>query len=99
MIEIGPDLLLRILLPVEVIPEGSTVSKRTGEYTYVLKRNLKIYGSTKEDGDKKPMVIDGFFLVNERGDINQVAPGTLLHWNVTTLEFVNEYAESWGIDQ
>ena len=56
------------------IDDGAIVRKVTGENTYCLKKQLKVY--TQEN--KTPLVIDGIFLIGDRGHINQVLPGKKL---------------------
>lgn len=84
-----------VLLPAKMIPDHATVSKRTGEYTMVLRHDLTVY-VVKPDG---PLKITGYFLVNERGDINQVTEETRLHWHVTAEELVDTLKNSWEINQ
>lgn len=93
-----PEDVVRVLLPAAMIPHDATVSKRTGEYTFVLKHKLTMYG-IPPNGSKTPApptIVDGFFVVGERGTINQVKPDTWLHWHVTVEDFMEILNRSWG---
>ena len=92
MTEICPEDVLRILLPAGSIPSGSTVSKRTGEATLILRHGLKVYSDTKGE---KPMEIDGLFLVDGSGNINQTSPKTLFHWHVAAEALIDELQLCW----
>lgn len=76
----------KVILPAEVIPVGATVTKVTGQKEYILRDDIKIYGSTSED--QKDMMRElradkgTRFMVAEDGNINIVAGGTELLWHV-----------------
>jgi hypothetical protein len=90
--QICPEDELRVLLPASKIPNGATITKRTGEVVYILRQGLKVYSDTKGE---RPLDIEGVFLINTRGEINQVKPDTLLHWHVTAETLVDELQSSW----
>lgn len=87
-----PEDQIRILLPANLIPDTSIVSKRSGESTFTLKHSLRVYPETKGE---KVLTIEGCFLVGQRGDVNQVSDKTLLHWHVTAEDFVDTMQQSW----
>jgi hypothetical protein len=99
---INPETKVSILLAAEDIPNGSRVTKRGGEVSFVLKHKLTIY-PVANDGSKPgaPMVVDGFFLVNPgSGEVNQVKASQPLLWRTTAEGFVDAMKESWrGVEQ
>lgn len=92
---ICPEDNLRVLLAVQDIPDESTVSRRTGEYTYTLRHNLTFWTLDH----KKEVAVEGFFLVDDKGTTNQVQPGTLLHWHITAEDLVDTLRDSWETSQ
>lgn len=89
---ICPEDVLGVILPAESIPDGSSVTKRTGEAQYILKQGIKVYSDTKGES---PLVVDGCFLVSPSGSINQVKPTTLLRWNITAEDLVVQLQLAW----
>lgn len=74
---------MKLILPAREIPGGSTVTKVTGNVTYVIRDSIKVYGTPEVQQEIK--AIDGVrFIVNERGDINAVSGNTELAWVVST---------------
>jgi hypothetical protein len=88
--KICPEDIVRVILPAEMIPDQARVSKVKGEVGYVLRHNLTLYSSAKE-----PVKIEGYFLIGDRGDINQVEPGKQLCWLVTAEDLVEALKASW----
>ena len=62
---------MKVLMQAKLIPDGSTVIKRTGSYTQILKHELLVYQNQNADKNQ-PIKISGCFLVNERGNIEQI---------------------------
>ena len=89
---ICPEDVLLLLQPVEQIPDGATVSKRTGEQTFILRHTLKIGEYLAKN--KEPLVVEGFFIISG-SYVNQVAPGTALHWHVVAEDLVETLKDSW----
>jgi len=87
---ICPEDTLKVILPAEMIPDQARVTKIKGENGYVLRHNLILYSSGKE-----PVKIEGFFLIGDRGDINQVDPGKQLCWCVVAEDLVESLTVSW----
>lgn len=88
---ICPEDIIQVLLPADKIPDGATVTKRTGVQDYVLRHQLRVYREKPED----TLEIDGLFLLGPRGTVNQVKPDTMLHWHVTAEELVDELRRAW----
>lgn len=76
------DVFLTALLPASHIPDGATVSKRTGSYRYTLTKSITLYS----DAGKQVLLNNGNFLFNERGDINSIPGDTLLLWHMPRFE-------------
>jgi hypothetical protein len=89
---IDPDDELRVLLPAAMIGNGGIVSKRTGRQTFTLAHNIKVY---RQASDQAPITIEGFFLLNNSGSINQVDAETELHWHVTAQDLVDILQIAW----
>lgn len=90
---------MRVLLPASMIPDGATVRKRTGESCYVLRHNLTLYQNQSKE-HVQPIVVEGYFLCGDRGNISQIREDLLIHWEVTVEElydFLREAIE--GIPQ
>jgi hypothetical protein len=98
-IAISPEDMLLVLLPAEKIPHDATVSKRTGDQTHTLKHKLTVFALGPDDTPvRPPTVIDGYFIISDRGQINQVKEYTLMHWHVTAEEFQHLLVRSWDLD-
>ena len=104
--KICPEDTLKILLPVEMIPDGSTVTKRTGEQEFTLRRSLRFWTYPPEKRhpaksaraaaeEAKAMSVQGLFIVSSRGDITQVKPGTILCLVIHAETFVELMRASW----
>lgn len=88
--------VLFILLQACKIPDRAHVRKRTGEQEFVLVRNITLYQSKK---GIQPVKIEGYFLMNERGDVTQINSAQFLHWRVAAEDFVDILQHSWESDQ
>lgn len=86
---------INVMLPAEKIPDQARVAKVGGEQPYILRHNLILWGTESEADPKKAVEVTGHFLVNERGDINQVPPGKVLRWLVTAEDLVDMLVRSW----
>lgn len=84
---------LDILMLAGTVPHGSTVRKRTGEKAYTLRHNLVVYQDQKSD--TPPMTINGLFIVDERGNINQIAPDKIVCWSVAAQDLVRMLVDDW----
>jgi hypothetical protein len=67
---------IRVIIPASAIPDQSVVTKKGGTYPHTFRRGLIIYADKTLDA--KPQKIDGFFLINDAGGINQISPITEL---------------------
>jgi hypothetical protein len=89
--KISNDSILSLVLRADFIPDGAIVTKKTGAVTFVLRHGLTVYTDTKGE---QPMKIDGVFLLNDRGQINQIKPETLLGWSQRAEDLYE-----WLVDQ
>jgi hypothetical protein len=103
MTAINADSIIGITLTAAEIPNGATVTKPTGTARYTIRHNLKLYQDQKAKGDTladrrpgeadkgalRPVEIAGDFLVNPRGDINQIDPDARLVWLATAGEILD----------
>lgn len=97
MMPMSSNEMIKVLLPAFRIPDGSVVSKRGGMSPHTLKHSLKVYRNNLPE-KQEPLVIQGFFLVNEQGDIDQIGDNTPLHWHVSASEFCEQLQEALGRD-
>lgn len=87
---ICPEDVLGVILAATKIPDGAKVTKVKGTKDYVFRRELKVHHL-----DQKPLVIDGLFLFDSRGNVNQVSETTELVWLITADELVDDLRRSW----
>jgi hypothetical protein len=83
---------MRLLLAAAEIPDGETVTKRTGAMGYTLRSAVRIFGEGGEPREIKAQ--DGArLLVSHSGDISAISATTELLWSVTeeALLFWLEY--------
>lgn len=92
---INPETILRVLLHASEIPDGAAVSKRTGDKLYTLRHNVVFW----DEKGVKQTVVEGFFIVDTQGNINQVKPLTMLHWNITADDLIDTLKLSWDSEQ
>lgn len=80
---------LRIVREARFIPDGSTITKLTGEKEYILKHKLPVYMLDKENR----LDVEGIFITCMSG-VNQIKPHTELIWKTTLdhLKFLEDYA-------
>lgn len=90
--KINPEDRVLVLLPVEMIPDGATVTKRTGDKEYIFRRNFTVW--LLPDQPDRKMQIEGFF-IGADGEVNQVKEGTLLHWHIYAEDLVDMLQGSW----
>jgi hypothetical protein len=89
--------VLRLLLPAETIPTGSTVTKPSGSQEYILSHSLRVYADRKDD--LEGFTVSGFFLQGPSGSINQVPGDKVLCWNVKASALVDFLESEWETDQ
>jgi len=82
---------VRMILPASIIKDGATVTRVTGAAKFILRHSLTVY--TDQQGEK-PMVLEGTFLFNTRGQVNQIKPDTNLAWATTALDLYEWLVES-----
>ena len=88
--------MIGLILEAGLIPDGTEVSKVTGEKKYILRRQLKIY-SQSVNGPKVEIRIDDnykpvFLVDGDTGSINVVSPTSKLRVD-RELEEVREFIE------
>lgn len=79
-------------MPVQDIPLGSTVTKKTGEKEYTLRDDIKIWGSTQEQTEnlRELKADDGTrFLISKNGDISIISGETEMLWHVDNQTLYN----------
>lgn len=74
------DERITMILPAWQIPEGSTVTKRTGEVEYLLRPEIKVYS---KKGVTQVIKAGGgvLFLVGSDGNANAISADTKLAWS------------------
>lgn len=77
---LNEDTWIGLLLPARLIPDGSKVTKRTGQVEYVIRHKLTVFQNQDPKSNVPPIEIEGTFLVGSRGDISQINPETMLLW-------------------
>lgn len=93
---IEPNTVLRLLLPAETIPTGSTVTKPSGSQEYLLTHSLRVYADRKDD--LEGFTVSGFFLQGPSG-INQIPGDKVLCWNVRASTLVDFLESGWETDK
>lgn len=78
--------ILKIVMNAIDIPEGSIVTKKTGEKRYTLKNKIRVYTDGVKLENKIELDIEGCFIVDTIGNINQINPDSQLAWEVTIQE-------------
>lgn len=75
---------LGLILRAGMIPDSSTVTKKTGQKEYTLRQGLKVYRENSVGGPI-PLEMQGVFLLS--GDsVHQIEPDTELLWRVSVVE-------------
>jgi hypothetical protein len=70
-----------VIIEASKLFDGATVTKRTCDKLYTLKKDLKVYPLERKEGDD-PISIQGCFLCDNEGSFNQIKPDTLVAWRV-----------------
>ena len=78
---------MKVLIAVGRLPNGSSVTKRTGEKQYTVRREIRIW---EVDGTAKVIKADesARFLVTAGGEINTMGAGVEVIWHATLEEVV-----------
>ena len=74
--------MIRVIIPAWQVPDGSIVTKKTGEKEYHLQKDIVVY---RENGEKTEIKSDHetFFLIPEDGgliSINCIGANKLVMW-------------------
>jgi hypothetical protein len=84
--------MIKLILPANQIPVESTVTKKTGDKKYTLRKELRVFSIDKTE--QKIKAENGtVFIVSEKGDANAVSGTEELVWHATNnaaLEFLQE---------
>lgn len=75
---------LGLVVQAALVPDGSTVSKKTGSKPYTLRHTLKVYRDSSVGGPT-PFEMQGCFLLSD-GSVDQINPSTELLWRVSVAE-------------
>jgi len=81
---------MKVILPAQAIPAGSTVTKITGQKAYILRDDIKIYGSVNPEQQEMLRELRADkgtrFMVSSDGNISIVAGESELIWHVDADE-------------
>ena len=84
-----------IVMPADNIPEGTTVTKVTGQNTYTLKRSIKIYGEQTQEIKYGEGIM---FLISPHGNITAITSDTELRVRfnnyIEMAEFIDDNLRS-----
>lgn len=90
---ICPETTLQVHLEARLIPDQATVSKGTGDKLYLLRHNLVLHSPPPK---KQPVTLEGFFIISNEGNIQQLQPDHVLKWHVAAEDLVDGLQLSWG---
>lgn len=81
---------MKVLIEAKEIPVGGIVTKKTGEKQYIIRDDIKIYGSTGPEQTETLRELradrDTRFMVSEDCTINIISGNTELLWHVDAEE-------------
>ncbi len=78
---------MELLIQAKHIPDGTTVYKKTGEASFILRDELNIYAYGEGTGQPKrdvKVAKDCKFMIDERGNVNVVSGETVLRVNLAS---------------
>ncbi len=78
---------MQLLVEAKYIPDGTTVYKKTGEQSFIIRDQLNIYAYGEGTGQPKrdvKVAKDCKFMIDSRGNVNVVSGDTILR-----VELVN----------
>lgn len=85
---------IKVVMPAHMIPDGSTVYKKTGTYRHTLKTSLLIYLISGKNPKKiKHSIKNSVFLIGHRGGINEVKGDIELIWDAPECEILGNFKE------
>lgn len=83
--------LYEVILPLEFIPDDATVRKNTGEKTYTVKRNIKVYTNVADVPHKEiECATDCVFLIDKRASISMEDKNKKVVW-IVDIETLHRY--------
>ena len=80
-------MIIGVLMEAQFIPDGSVVTKKTGEKIYTISSEIRIFGVTTKDNIVIPAK-DGARFISHGHDHNVVAPETILVWRASDEEIL-----------
>lgn len=84
---------IKILLPAHKIPDGSIVTKPTGEKEYTLSTNLKFFSNNKGECNKYNITAEkGTLMLINNDNINIINENAILAW-VTSFPALHDEFE------
>jgi len=93
---------MKLLIEAKQIPNGATVSKKTGDCVYTLRDEIKIWGTcTPENMDTlKELRSDKEtrFMISENGNINVVSGDKELLWHASNEELYRFFYNKTQLD-
>lgn len=78
---------MELLIQAKHIPDGTTVYKKTGETSFIIRDQLNIYAYGEDTGQPKrdvKVAKDCKFMIDGRGNVNVVGGETVLRVNLET---------------
>ena len=84
----GEDGFMKMIIPLGDVPEGSTVTKRTGSKEYRVRDTFSIWGAPKGDEPKDKQEFHAgegarFLVPDDGGDVNALGSDIEVVWIVT----------------
>lgn len=85
-------MIYKVMLPLSEIPEGSTVSKVTGQVEFTVRDTIIVYNEDRTRQTLTPH--DGCrFLLGDRGVIGAYSGKTEFHWHATAEELYQYFED------
>jgi hypothetical protein len=88
---------MKVLIPANEIPLGSTVTKKTGDKTYIIKNKIRIYGDPSLQKEIKADE-NVRFLVGNDANIVMITDNTELLWHVSDMDLYYYLYEKTQMD-
>ncbi len=73
--------VIKMVVQAKNLEDGVTVTKRTGQKEYKIKRSIKIYGDNRKE---IKCDVDNIFLVDAEGNLTQIKETTELLAHIST---------------
>jgi hypothetical protein len=83
--------IYELIVPLEQVPDESNVRKITGEKTYTVKRDIKIYTNLADAPNKEiECATDCVFLIDDRANISMEDKNKKVVW-IVDIETLHAY--------